>query len=303
MPTRGSRWARSSTALVFGLHPLRVESVAWVSERRDLLCGVFYLLAALAHVRGAETGGLVVGRWRALSLAAFAAALMCKAIAFTLPLSLLVLDVYPLRRRRSLREAGLGLWPLVREKLPYAALAGAAAVVAFLVRQASGDITDYQRHGPGTRLAITAYGLWFHVQKLVWPAGLSPMYEMPPEIVPWQWRFIGPVLALVAVTAVLIAFRRRWPAALAAWTHSAIVLLPISGVVHSGVQFTYDRYSYLSGLGFAVLAGRLCARHVRRAEVVRAQRLPAALAVAGAAIVLSAWARSRGPSPVSGGIR
>ncbi|HMH78077.1 MAG TPA: tetratricopeptide repeat protein, partial [Candidatus Udaeobacter sp.] len=234
--------------LVWGLHPLRAEAVAWASARRDVLCGLFYLLALLAYLRGVARGAGIERRWWALSLAAFAAALSSKTIAMTLPLTLLLLDVYPLRR-------GLGWWILTREKLPYAMLAAAAGVVAFVARQESGNITAYTQYGAGARLALAAYTLWFSWWKSFWPAGLSPMYELPQRVDLGQARFLGPLLAVTAVTAALVLLRRRWPAGLAAWAQSLIVLVPISGVVHSGYQLTADRYSYLSGLGLSVLAG------------------------------------------------
>ena len=254
-------------ALVFGLHPLRAESVAWVSERRDVLCGLFYLLAVQAYLRGVAGGARVERRWWALSVGAFAAALLSKAIAVTLPLTLLLMDVYPLRRR------ALG-WPaLVAEKLPYALLAAGAAALAVVARQEGGNITAYEQYGVGARIALAGYTFWFYPWKLVWPAGLSPMYELPPRIGPGQWRFLGPLIAVAIVTTVLVALRRRWPAGLAVWLSSAIVLAPISGLVHSGSQLAADRYSYLSGLGFAVLAGAAVpwiARRVRRDEIGRA---------------------------------
>jgi len=236
-------------ALVWGLHPLRAEAVAWASARRDVLCGLFYLLAVLAYLRGVARGAGIERRWWALSLAAFAAALSSKTIAMTLPLTLLLLDVYPLRRR------GLGWWSLTREKLPYAILAAAAGVVAFVARQESGNITAYTQYGAGARLALAASTLWFSWWKSLWPAGLSPMYELPQRVDLGQARFLGPLLAVTALTAALVLLRRRWPAGLAAWAQSVIVLVPISGVVHSGYQLTADRYSYLSGLGLSVLAG------------------------------------------------
>ena len=127
------------SALLWGLHPLHAEPVAWVSARRDLLCGFFYLLAALAYLRGVAGGAAIQPRWWGLSLAAFAAALSSKSIAMTLPLSLLLVDAYPLRRR------SLGWRTLAREKLPYAVLAAAAAIVAFVARQETGNITAYER--------------------------------------------------------------------------------------------------------------------------------------------------------------
>jgi len=236
-------------ALVWGLHPLRAEAVAWASARRDVLCGLFYLLAVLAYLRGVASGAGIERRYWALSLAAFAAALSSKTIALTLPLTLLLLDVYPLRRR------GLGWRMLTREKLPYATLAAVAGVVAFIARQESGNITAYTQYGAGARLALAAYTLWFSWWTSLWPAGLSPMYELPRRVDLGQARFLGPLLVVSALTATLWLLRRRWPAGLAAWAQSVIVLVPISGVVHSGYQLAADRYSYLSGLGLSILAG------------------------------------------------
>ncbi len=229
-------------ALVWGLHPLRAEAVAWASARRDVMCGLFYLLAVLAYLRGVARGAGIERRCWVLSLAAFAAALSSKTIAMTLPLTLLLLDVYPLGRR------GLGWWILVREKLPYAMLAAAAGVVAF--SRPAGERQHHGLHavrgrgppGPGGPHALVL------VVDVLWPAGLSPMYELPQRVDPGHARFLGPLLAVVALTAGLVALRRRGPAGLAAWAQSVIVLAPISGVVHSGYQLAADRYSYLSAL-------------------------------------------------------
>jgi protein O-mannosyl-transferase len=247
-------------ALVFGLHPLRAESVAWVSERRDVLCAFFLLLAVLAYLRGVARGGSIGSRWWGLSLAAFAAALLSKASAMTLPLTLLVIDVYPLRRR------SLGWRGLLIEKIPYALLAGVAALLAVLARQESGNITAYGRYGTGARVALASYTFWFYPWKFVWPTGLSPMYELPARVDPLEPRFLFPLIAVIVITAVLVALRRRWPAGLSAWTYSAIVLLPVSGLVHSGNQIAADRYSYLSGFGFAILAGAGLTWSLRRAQ-------------------------------------
>ncbi|MGH7365010.1 MAG: tetratricopeptide repeat protein [Candidatus Rokuibacteriota bacterium] len=260
-PMTSSAIASGATiaALVWGLHPLRAEAVAWASGRRDVLCGLFYLLAVLAYLRGVARGAGIERRWWSLSVGVFAAALSSKAIAMTLPLTLLLLDVYPLRRR------GLGGWVLIREKVPYALLAAAAGAVAFVARQESGSITAYGQYGAGARGALATYTFWFYPGKLVWPVGLSPMYELPRYVDLGDARFLGPLLAVTAVTVALVLLRGRWPAGLAAWAQSAIVLAPISGVVHSGNQLAADRYSYLSGLGFAVLAGAGLAWALRHA--------------------------------------
>src|SRR5229473_1347547 len=283
-PITSSTIASGATiaALVWGLHPLRAEAVAWASARRDVLCGLFYLLAVLAYLRGVARGAGIERRWWALSLAAFSAALSSKTIAMTLPLTLLLLDVYPLRRR------GLGWWILAREKLPYAMLAAAAGVVAFVARQEGGNITAYAQYGVGARLALATYTVWFSWWKSLWPAGLSPMYELPQRVDLSQARFLGALLAMAALTATLALLRRRWPAGLAAWAQSVIVLVPISGVVHSGNQLAADRYSYLSGLGFAVLAGAGLVWALRHAAGRPARRWVHPLAWVSAALVVVA---------------
>src|SRR4030095_15642877 len=102
-------------------------------------------------------------------------------------------------------------------------------------------------------LAMTAYSFWFYPWKFVWPSSLSPLYELPLRVDPLAPRFLGPMVAVISISLVLLALRRRWPAGLAAWAHSLIVLLPVSGLVHTGYQLAHDRYSYLSGLGLGLL--------------------------------------------------
>jgi tetratricopeptide (TPR) repeat protein len=242
-------WAAAFAALLFGVHPLRVESVVWITERRDVLCGLFFLLAVLAYLRGVEAGGLLRGRWRVLSLLAFAAALLSKAAAMPLPLALLVLDAYPLRRQ------ALGWRRLALEKAPFAMLSAVAAAIALLVLPRAGAVTGYDRYGPLARLGMVGYSLAFYPRKFLWPNDLAPLYELPSRVDLTEWRFAASLAAVVIVSAALILARRRWPAGLAAWTYSALMLLPISGIVHSGHQLAHDRYSYLSGLGFALLGG------------------------------------------------
>jgi hypothetical protein len=244
-------WGAAAAAAVFAVHPLRVESVAWVTERRDVLSGLFFLLAALGYLKAVErgVGGRLDSRWRAVSLGLFAAALSSKASTLMLPAALLVLDVYPLRRR------GVGCTVLLREKIGYFLLAGVGAVVALVAVRQGATVTGYAAYGLGARAAMTLYSLLFYPWKFLWPVDLSPMYELPARIEPLAGRFLLPMVAVPVITAALIVLRRRWPGGLAAWVYSALLVLPVSGAVHAGYQLAHDRYSYLSGLGFAVLAG------------------------------------------------
>jgi len=236
-------------ALLFAIHPLRVESVAWITERRDVLSGVWYLLAVWAWLRAVADPTRSYPAFYALSLCAFGAGLLSKASGVMLPFALLLLDAYPLWR------LGLGWRKLIAEKLPHLALAGLGAAVALWAVRQGTAVTSYGDYGLGARIVMTAYGFVFYPWKWLWPVGLSPMYELPARIDPWVPRFLVPLLVCVLVTAVLIALRRRWPAGLAVWAYSSLMVLPVSGIVHAGFQLAHDRYSYLSGLGLALLAG------------------------------------------------
>jgi tetratricopeptide (TPR) repeat protein len=245
-------------ALGFAVHPLRVEPVAWISDRRDLLCATFLLLALMAHVRGARKGGPLERGWLLASLAAFAAALGSKGVAAVLPLLLLLLDWYPLGR------AARG-WPaLIREKTPHLALALGGVVVTALAVRADAAPLSYGEYGPLSRLALAGHAAWMLLVRHLWPAGLSPLYELPAHVSLLAPRFLFPLLAVTALTAVLVRLRHRWPAGIAAWLASLILLAPVSGIVLAGRHVGADRYAYLAGLGLALLAGGSAVQLVAR---------------------------------------
>jgi Flp pilus assembly protein TadD len=286
-------WGAAAAALIFAVHPLRVESVAWITERRDVLSGLFFLVAVLAYLKAVEAGGGGEGRWRARSLAFFAGGLLCKSSIMVLPAVLVLLDHYPLRRGTPMGRR------LVVEKAGYWALGAAGAVGALVVLRLSGlRITTYGVYGPAARLAMVGYSLWFYPSSWLWPVHLSPLYELPATVDPWTWRFLGPVVGLAAVTALLWLLRKRWPAGLAAWIYSALFVLPVSGVVHAGFQLAHDRYSYLSGLGFALLGGGAITWLLRAYRERRLDRPVVAAALASAVLVVAAlgvgsWQQAR----------
>jgi Flp pilus assembly protein TadD len=284
--------AAAFAALVWSIHPLRVESVAWITERRDVLCGLFFLLAVLAYLKGLEHGGSLRPVWQGLSLAAFAAALLSKAAAMPLPAVLLLLDLYPLRR------GGAGWKRLAIEKLPYAVLATATAVVALIALPRGASVTSYESYGATARVGMVAYSLIFYPIKFVLPVRLSPMYELPARVDLLSWPFLPALLGLVGVTAALVLGRTRWPGGLAAWIYSALMVLPVSGVVHAGSQLVNDRYSYLSGIGFAALAGAGVLGVLRLRERGGATMTTVSVLVGGAALIvltlgLAAWTQTQ----------
>lgn len=251
--------AAALTALVFGLHPLRVEPVAWITARADLLCGAFALLTVWLYLRAVDEPA----RPRLLLVAAgtLAAALLSKGAALPLLAALFLLDVYPLRRLRR-----VGGWALVTEKVPILLVTVAGmAVIAWALREGA-VINRAAEYGVVARVSVAAHSFVIFPIRFVWPFSLSPLYEMPRTISVLEPRFGLAVVATAAVTAALFALRRRWPAGLTVWAFSALMLAPASAAVRLGVDLAPDRYSYLSGLGFAMLAGGAALGGIRLAR-------------------------------------
>ncbi|HWP65782.1 MAG TPA: hypothetical protein VNO26_07710 [Candidatus Limnocylindria bacterium] len=267
------RVAAAAGALVWALHPQRVEPVVWVTERRDVLSGGLYLVAVLAYLR-AHAGAELRRGWWAASLVACALSLLAKAWAMTLPVVLLVLDAYPLRRTdRS------GWRRLVVEKVPYAVLAAASAAAAAYAQRTAGAMLSLEDLGLGARLVQALYGPAFYVWKAVAPVGLSPLYPIE------SFRADAPaVLAAAAaallVTVAVVAGRRRWPAAAAAWISYLLVLAPVLGLAQSGMQFAADRYTYLATIPLIALVAGGVVRWLEARPGHAAGVLPAAAAAA-----------------------
>jgi protein O-mannosyl-transferase len=273
-------------AAVFALHPLRVESVAWATERRDVLSAAFCLAALLAWLATVdrERAGRPRLAWGAAATALFALSLLSKALALGLPVALVVADLYPLRRWRpgdGRRAAGR----LLVEKTPFFALSALFGVIALRAQEAGGALVGVARYGWVERLFQAAYSALFYPRALV-ALSWSPLYERPTRLDPLAPRFLVPALGCVAVTAALVVWRRRFPAGLAVWAAYLALLAPVSGLAQSGVQLVADRYSYLAALPFALLAGGGVAAGWR------ALRRPPARAAAAAAVVavLALWA-------------
>src|SRR5438876_6956539 len=241
-------------ALVFAIHPLRVESVAWVTERRDVLSGLFYLLTILIYLRACEGGARGRG-WYWLSVAVFVCALLSKSMVVNLPVVLLILDVYPLRRLGG--AIGWSSEPARRvyvEKIPFVLLAAAASAIAVMAQLSFHAALSVAHLSVQGRVAISAYGLSFYLWKMVAPVNLSPLYERG-VVDPWATPFLLSYGGAVAITSLAWVCRRRWPGLPAAWLAYVVILLPVLGIFQSGPQIAADRYTYLAGLGWAILAG------------------------------------------------
>lgn len=263
-PSAGADAAAVAAALVFALHPLRVESVAWIAERRDPLSGVFWLGAVLAYLQPRRR------LWAVYAL--FAAACLAKATAVTLPLVLVLLDAAVLKRpwRDSLRE-----------KAPMLLFAAALGLLGVYWQGETRAAWSWADHGLAARLAQACYALAFYARKTLWPSGLSPLYALPVPL-PWtELRFLASIAAVAAAGVFLFRARRAYPRLVAAALAYAVILLPVSGLAQSGAQLVADRYSYLAGLPLALLAGGGFLSAWRRA------RVPSALAAAAVAVALA----------------
>ena len=294
----GLRVGAALTALLFGVHPLRVETVAWITERLDLVCGFFYLLAVLLYLRAVETESVNVGRSRRCywaSVTMFALAVLSKSMAVTLPAVLLVLDVYPLRRLRPGVHgwATPGPWRIWSEKMPYVVVGALASIGAFRALLSFGPATSWDRLGLLERIALSAYSLAFYLWKTLLPLGLSPLYELLLPVRPLDSRFLLSAGVVLLVTGVALVSRRRWPGLLAVWISYAVMLFPVAGIFHKGHQIAADRYTYLPGIGWAVLAGGAVVLALSRTGSIRPGRRALVAVLPFAVVPLLAFATWR----------
>jgi protein O-mannosyl-transferase len=258
-------------ALLFALHPLRAESVAWITERRDVVSGLFYLLAIVVYVRGVpdvRRRGIEPRRyWSCLAL--FTMGALSKEMVVTLPLVLLILDVYPLGRLGG----GPGRWfgaearRIWLEKVPFFAISSADSALTFYI----GHQEKVMSLIPVTwfdRIAISIYGLAFYLWKTLLPFHLSPYYELTTHrLDPRAFPFLVSLAAVIGITTAAFYLRRKFPVLPAVTLAYAFTLIPVLGFFHNGHQIVADRYSYLACLGWALLAGGAMVRWTRAGVV------------------------------------
>jgi tetratricopeptide (TPR) repeat protein len=286
----GYRWRSFLVAVVFAAHPLHVESVTWINQRKDVLSAFFVLLSILAYGRYAQKPGV----WRyAAVVAAFACALMSKPMAVTLPLLLIVLDVWPLQRlTQSAAVSGHRFAPLsslkaaVIEKVPMMAMAGGLTAVTFMAQQSAGAVSGFEGISLMARVsnAVVSYGVY--IGQTVWPAGLSVFYPMPVQ--PMVGAAVATGLALVVLAAVMARRRSSHPYLTAGFAWFLIVLLPVLGLIRVGLGAHADRYMYLAQSGLVVAAVWFVADFLRTRPHLRSAAVTASVAVC-LAFGVAAW--------------
>jgi tetratricopeptide (TPR) repeat protein len=283
----GMLWRSAFVAALFALHPLHVESVAWVAERKDVLSTFFWMLTLLGYARYAEQPG-----WRRylLTLLSFALGLLAKSMLVTLPCVLLLLDFWPLCRMQagsSLagRVPALSafkkmriLSALILEKLPFFALTAVACILTFKAQKESGAVQSLVLVPlvPRMKNAIVAYVSY--LGDMFWPAGLAVIYPFPAFIPLWQVAAAG--ATLVAVTMLTLWWLRRYPFLAVGWFWYLGTLVPVIGLVQVGMQARADRYTYIPLIGiFLMVAWGV-------PELTRRWHMRRLYAIAGTAVVI-----------------
>ncbi len=259
----GARGRSACVALLFGLHPVHVESVAWVAERKDVLSTLFLMLALLAYTAYVRNPG--VARY-ALVAGLFAAGLMSKPMLVTFPLLLLLIDWWPLRRTLSLRD-----------KLPLAILSALSCAVTVWAQQRGGTIAATEQLPLLPRLSNAAVSYLRYIAMTLWPTHLAVFYPFP-EALP-LWAAVASALVLAAISVLAFRVRNQRPWLAAGWCWYLLTLLPAIGLVQVGMQAMADRYLYIPMTGLLI------------ALVWEVQdRLPARLSIPAAGVAAAACA-------------
>ena len=300
----GARLPSAFVALLFAVHPLHVESVAWVAERKDVLSALFWCLTLAAYVHYVRRPTSISYM---LVAAAFVASLLAKPMAVTLPFVLLLLDWWPLRRFMAephrLRSSsfgesagalakaeGSGLHvrrPIV-EKIPLVAISVALGIVTLNVQGSAGAVVSLEGIPLIARIqnAVVSYALY--VVKTVWPSGLAALYPYVPDRPVWQPA--AAALFLAGLSWLAWRTRRSQPALLSGWLWYLITLAPVSGIIHTGPQARADRYTYLPMIGLGIMAAFALDHLARR---LSAHRRTMIVAASAALVVYAVVARTQ----------
>jgi len=229
-------WPSAMVAALFALHPLHVESVAWIAERKDVLSAFLWMVTLAAYARYVARPG--PARY-ALTLAAFGLGLMAKPMLVTLPLVLILLDYWPFARGFR-----------ILEKLPFLALAAAASVVTYRVHEGAAAVVSLESLPFGPRLANSLVSYATYIGKMFWPTRLAVFYPYPSGSLLWPAIFAG--LGITAVTAIAMWQARKRPYLIVGWLWYLVTLAPVIGIVQAGQQARADRYMYIPMIGLAI---------------------------------------------------
>lgn len=258
----GSTWDGPISAglavLIFAVHPLRTEVVAWASCQPYLPCALFYVLSVAAYLHAHDPVVTNRRRWLAIAFVCFVAALLSKAVAVSLPFVLVILDWYPLRRvGAGMRLSSPEFRRIAIEKIPYVVAASALMIIAAAVKPHAPIATTQPWLYVG-RVTEAAYATLFYLGKTFKPTDIRAFYAYPLDVHPFSWPFLASLGAVIVISAFAFRVRARAPAVLATWLSYLFIVGPNLGLIQIGRQFAADRYSYVSHMGLVALgAGAL----------------------------------------------
>ena len=303
-------WPSLFVALAFAVHPLNVESVAWVAERMNVLSTFFWLLTIAVYIRYAERPG--IGRFLLVVLV-FGLSIMTKAMVVTLPFALLLLDYWPLGRLQLKRVSDeqdleqteseqvdgrrVPLWRLLLEKIPLFVLVGALSAVTFIAQQRGGTMSGLGNVPLKYRLANALVSYVVYISKMVWPSRLAVFYPHPFNKLP-IWQVVASALVLLAVSVAVLWFARRRKYLTVGWLWYFGILVPVIGLVQVGAQARADRYTYLPFIGLFIMIAwglpDLLAKWKCRSVALGAAALAVLLALSiGARLQLRHWRNNK----------
>ena len=248
----GTRLPSALVAFLFALHPQHVQSVAWVTERKDVLSALFWMLALCSYAVYVATR-----RWGAylLTLLLYCLGLMAKPMVVTLPLVLILMDLWPLGRVSTATPrtifARQGVRTLIWDKLPFFVLSMVVSAVTYYVQQSGEAVRPLDEWPPSRRLANAVVSAATYIAKLVWPSHLAVYYPSHPP--PRVWQVAAAACLLVALTAVAVLAIRTRPYLAVGWFWYVITILPVIGIVQVGEQSRADRYTYIPGIGLSIM--------------------------------------------------
>ncbi len=256
----GTLWQSSFVAALFALHPLHVESVAWVAERKDVLSTFFMMLTLWAYILYVEKGE--VKRYLLVVLF-FVLGLMSKPMLVTLPFILLMLDFWPLGRLCLIHDTRnvvtgqhtnerLDIFRLVWEKVPFFALAVVSSVVTFIVQERGGAMELLKTYSLQTRIINAFVAYMEYIVNMIWPVKLAVLYPHPGNSLP-LWKGVVAGLALVLITILVIRKARKIPYLAVGWFWYVVTLIPVIGIVQVGLQAMADRYTYVTLIGLFII--------------------------------------------------
>ncbi|MDO8684881.1 MAG: tetratricopeptide repeat protein, partial [Armatimonadota bacterium] len=281
-----SIWRSGFVAALFAIHPLHVESVAWIAERKDVLSGFFWILTMWAYVDYVERPDF---RGYIRVALALILGLMSKPMLVTLPFALLLLDYWPLGRfaagiakTQDWRRAWLGL---VREKVPLLAIALASSVIAYAVQQKVGAVSTLAQIPAGVRVSNALVSYVEYIEKTIWPARLAVIYPHPGNSLP-IWQVIISAFLLVFISVLILRSARRLPYLAAGWIWYLITLLPVIGFIPVGAHAMADRFTYIPLIGLFIGSVWLVAGAAESKPALKTRNTKAMNAVLATAIIL-----------------